>query len=487
MRHFVGRARELQSLDAAYDRVRRSRGDAKPGRLLLMRGRRRVGKSTLLEEFLTRTRCPGLFFTASRQASAEPGLFTAELAASSLPGAKVASDQQPDSWDGALALLAAALPDDEACVVVVDEFPYLLEDDGSIDAVFQKAWDRQLSAKPVVLVLVGSDLAMMERLNDADRALHQRGTEMVVAALSPLEASEIVGSPTAADAFDAYLVTGGLPLICDEWSPGLSMWEYLDEALSEPTSALIVSAERSLKAEFPKEALAESILGQIGSGAVTFSTIARADGGMFASSVARALDLLMAKRLVSREVPLSTRPSKEARYRLTDPYLQFWLRFIGPHLAEIERGRGDRVLTRIRNDWPTWRGWAIEPVIRESVRRALPIAGLPEADVVGGYWTRTNDPEIDIVAADRSPVAKRIAFTGTIKWLEDAVADRGDLARLIADTAKIPGADSSTPCLVVSRNDATVAGAAAVLGPDDLITAWAPRQRGPHSKREVGG
>lgn len=471
MRAFIGRTHELASLQASFDIVEGRVDGAKPGRLLLVRGRRRVGKSTLLEEFLERTGCPSLFFAASRQGGREPIEFARDLAESTLPDAQVASGQQPASWGAALALLAAALPDDQVTVVVIDEFPYLLEDDPSTDASFQKAWDRQLSAKPVLLVLVGSDLAMMEHLGDADRALHQRGTEMVVHALSPVETAEIVQSPTAGDAFDAHLLTGGLPLICESWPNRASMWDFLEEALAEPTSPLIVSAERTLAGEFPVEAQARSILGEIGSGAVTYTNITRAGGGMTAASVSRGLDVLGSKRMVAKDLPLSTRPSREARYRVTDPYLQFWLRFIGPHLPEIERRRSDRVLDRIRRDWSAWRGRAIEPIVHEALARLLPLEGLPEADVVGAYWTRSNDPEVDVVAADRSPIAKRIAFTGTIKWREDAPLDRADLAKLAADSQRIPGADERTPIIAVSRTPTTIEGAT-ILTPDDLLSAW---------------
>jgi AAA+ ATPase superfamily predicted ATPase len=473
MRSFVGRTRELESLQAILSRVREQLGGAKPGRLIMMRGRRRVGKSTLLEQFIDRSNCPSLFFTASRQAGREPALFADELAASSLRGSGVAADQQPRDWDAALRLLAAALPGDEVSFVVVDEFPYLLESDPSLEAVFQKGWDRHLQTKPVVFVLVGSDLAMMERLNDADRALHQRGTEMVVHALNPRETGQIVGAPTAADAFDAHLITGGLPLICDEWSPASTMWDFLDRALTEPTSALIVSAERSLRAEFPTEAQAGIILGQIGSGAVTFTTITRAGGGLTQAAVGRGVELLQAKRLIARDLPLSTRRSREARYRVTDPYLQFWLRFIGPYLPEIERGRGDRVTDRIRHNWTAWRGRAVEPVIHQALARLLPLDGVPDAGAVGGYWTRSNTPEVDIVGADQGPVATSVAFTGTIKWPDTALLDRRDVAQLIADTPKIPGANESTPRIAVSRNGSEAGlDVAAVLGPDDLIQAW---------------
>src|SRR5262249_26804233 len=157
----------------------------------------------------------------------------------------------------------------------------------------QKLFDRELSRRPVLLVCVGSDLAMMEALNEYGRPFHQRATEMVVPPLSPADAAEMLGvSP--AEAFDAYLVSGGLPLILDEWPTGQAPLDYLADAVLDPTSALLVSGERALAAEFPAESQARLVLGAIGSGERTFSMIAHAAGGMPQASLARALNLLTA-------------------------------------------------------------------------------------------------------------------------------------------------------------------------------------------------
>jgi AAA+ ATPase superfamily predicted ATPase len=179
-----------------------------------MRGRRRVGKSRLAETFVERAQVPTLYFTASRQGADELELFAEEALASRFRGAELFAGIVPDTWDAALRLLHQVLPADEPTVIVIDEFPYLIEKDPSIEATLQKQWDRLLSRKPVLLILVGSDLAMMEALNTHGRAFFQRGTEMVVPPMSPKETAEIVGIGSAADAFDAYLLTGGLP-----WAP----------------------------------------------------------------------------------------------------------------------------------------------------------------------------------------------------------------------------------------------------------------------------
>lgn len=470
---FVGREHELTLLGKLLDRVQDGGRAGRPGRALLVRGRRRVGKSRLVEEFLERAAVPHVYFTASAQPSlaADLQLFAEAAGSSSLPHAALFSGQAPQTWDAALHLLASALPVDRPSVVVLDELPYLIANDAGLEGTLQKVFDRELSRRPTLLIGIGSDLAMMEALNEYGRPFHQRATELVVPPLSPADVAELVGLPAAA-AFDAYLVSGGLPLILDEWPDGASVFDYLAQAVTDPTSALLVSGERALAAEFPAQAQARRVLGAIGSGERSYSLIARAAGDLPRASLSRALEVLTAKRIVASDTPLSTRPSRETRYAVADPHLRFWLAFLGPYLPEIERGRGDLTLARIRSRWPAWRGTAIEPVVRESLRR-LPERLPAGTGAVGGYWTRTNDPEIDLVGADREPIATQITVVGSIKWQEQRPFDVRDLARLAQHRDLLPGADADTPLLAVSRTGSEIDGLP-VLGPEDLLTAYRP-------------
>lgn len=470
---FVGRQQQLARLDELLQRVRTDT-DAKPGKALLIRGRRRVGKSRLVEEFVDRIDVPHLFFAATgRPARDELRLFAEEVAASNLPGAALFAGVELASWDAAFRLLAAALPDDGS-VVVLDEVPYLVASDEGFEGTLQRAFDRELARKRLLLIGIGSDLAMMEALNSYGRPFHQRATEMVVPPLTPAEVAELLDLP-AADAFDAYLVTGGLPLICNEWPTATPLMDYLGQALDDPTSALLVSGERSLAAEFPSDVQARTVLGAIGSGERTFSNIGRAAGDIPPGSLTRSLATLVEKRVVTVDEPLSVKPgSKDKRYRVADPYLRFWLSFLGPHLGEVERGRGDRVLARVRSSWTSWQGRAIEPVIREALERLAPpvlldAKGVP--GVVGGYWTRTNIPEIDIVVGDRAPVAKQVIALGSIKWRENAPFDRHDLGELHAYRTQLPGAAVDAPLIAVARSGCTVDGVVH-LTPEELIRAY---------------
>jgi uncharacterized protein len=104
----------------------------------------------------------------------------------------------------------------------------------------------------------------------------------------------------------------------------------------------------------------------------------------------------------------------------------------------------------------------------------LPDDRLPGADVVGGWWNRQNNPEIDLVGADRElPTATRIAFTGSVKWLESERFGRRDLESLLAGSMSVPGRDHATPLVAVSRNGVEKGlPLAASFGPEDIVAAW---------------
>lgn len=127
-------------------------------------------------------------------------------------------------------------------------------------------------------------------------------------------------------------------------------------------------------------------------------------------------------------------------------------------------------MARVRESWTRWRGRAIEPLIREALARILPDDRLPAAPAVGGYWTRTNVVEIDIVGAARAPIAKELLFVGSTTWLERSPFDRHDLAALHRHRAAL--SDEPVSAVAVSRGGVDCPGLDAAYGPADLLTAW---------------
>lgn len=108
-----------------------------------MRGRRRVGKSRLVEEFLERSSVPSVYFTASAQSpDRELSLFAEAVASSDLPGADLFRAVTPQTWEAALRLFASAVPEEAPSILVIDELPYLTASDPSIEGTLRKMFDR---------------------------------------------------------------------------------------------------------------------------------------------------------------------------------------------------------------------------------------------------------------------------------------------------------------------------------------------------------
>ncbi|MFG1971148.1 ATP-binding protein [Nonomuraea fuscirosea] len=237
-----------------------------------------MGKTRLAEEFIRRSGVPSLFFAVDQQPPAvQLERFLADVAASDLPDAAHFDGVTPTSWDSALRLMAQAVPQDSPSIIVIDELPYLIQQDPYLESTLQRLFDREFSRRPMLLILIGSDLSIMEAINQYDRPFYMRASEMVVNPLTAADVADKLGLP-AAEAVDAHLITGGLPQILDEWPAGTSVEEFLETAVPMPGSALTVSGVRAMAAEFPPEAQAGVLLRAIGSGRRTYSSISKASG-----------------------------------------------------------------------------------------------------------------------------------------------------------------------------------------------------------------
>lgn len=466
---FLGREQELASLQRTLDTVRRTQR----GALISMRGRRRVGKSRLVEEFIRRSGCGSVFYTPVQgPAPRELERFLEAVARSDAPAAvDVRRGAGATAWEGALELAVRGVSSDSPLIVVIDELPYLAAKEPTIEAVLQLVWDRTLQRVPVVVILVGSDRATMAALTEEGRPLYDRAREIVVRPLDPATVGEMLDLP-AAEALDAYTVIGGFPVLALEWGRGRSIGDYLLDALTDSSSFLVVSAEKALAAEFPSDAQARAVLFAIGADARAHKTILTRTG-LPQTSLDRAISVLLAKGVVNRMTPFSARPSPKTRqYVVSDPYLRFWLRFVGGATDAIDRGRGEIVVAAVKETWSAFRGRAIEPVVREAIERLLPDDRFGAAHHVGRYWNRTNTLEIDLVGGDRAPIADRVAFVGSVKWRDDHVFDRSDTATLAAQRPSVPGAGTSTVLVGVSRRGFdTGSGLDVELGPEDIISA----------------
>lgn len=476
---FVGRSVELGLLQTRLQRVEQSsRGTA-----VAIRGRRQVGKSRLVQEFCDAARVPYLYFTATKgmPVSESLAMFLAELKCSKIaPDPGTLPESIGGGWTDAFRLLATTLADTPT-IVVIDELPWLAEQDTVFDGALQTAWDRLLQQRPVLLLLLGSDIHMMERLTAYDRPFYGRADNLVLEPLNPAEVGDALGLD-AAESIDAHLITGGLPGILRSWPHGLPPLEFVRRECDDPAAPLFGVPESTLLAEFPAPDQARRVLEAIGNGERTFATIAATAGSRSGALPSGTLSPLLQrlsteKQVLSVDRPLSAQPGKPALYRVADSNLRLYLATLRSVQNLVRRGRGDAAYKLFARRWTSWRGKAVEPLVRDALELSALAGALPWQDVttVGGWWNRTFNPEIDLIGADRAPVANRVIFAGSIKWLGTPF-DRHDLAELTRAVASVPGfVAHETALVVVSLTDIDSALTDTVdlaWNATDVLSAW---------------
>lgn len=477
-RPFHGRAETLAALAAHLESVERSG----KGRIVALRGRRQVGKSSVVERFVERGTVPYVFVTGVYRApvTAQLADATSALAESRRPVADAdLLGQSPATswreWFGRLAVAARSGP----VVAVLDEFPWMLEQGSTLEGELQALWDRTLERLPILLILIGSDVAMMNDLAAHGRPLFGRVTPLVVPSLNPAEVAQALGASRPMDVFDAYMVTGGYPrLVTDLAASGRGVEEYVKRSLLDEFSPLVTTGRLTLDAEFPEPQAAYQVLSAIGSSDTAnpgFMDVlgAIADPAERASAqtaATRALSTLTStKVLIEREQPAWAAPSsKLRRYRVTDPYLRFWFRYIERNVDRIARGRADLAVAAFERDWQTWRGQSIEPVVRESLLRlARTDSRLRGVESVLPWWTRASDVEVDVVASG----SETTAMVGTIKWRSRGDVTSAEVAQLRRHRDLIPHAHSAL-LAAISPGGAQVDGVDVSYGAEDLLAAW---------------
>lgn len=475
---FYGRHTTLRALSAQLAHV----ASTGTGRLIAVRGRRQIGKSTVIERFLATANTPYVFVTGVFQATASQQLADAATALresrAPLPDAGLFAESAPGSWTQWLSGIALAARTGPV-IVVLDEFPWLAAAEPSLEGQLQAQWDRTLERLPVLVILIGSDVTMMDRLAQHDRPLFGRVTPLIVPALNPAEIAEALPNQSAVSVFDAAMITGGYPrLVTDLARSSVTPRQYVRDALADDFSPLVTTARLSLDAEFPEPQAAYQVLSAIGAnerGNPSFGDLLGALGPSGEpksqeTALTRALRTLTdTKGMIVRETPAWSPPaSRLRRYRLTDPYLRFWFRYIERNIERISRGRIDLAVSAFDRDWPSWRGRAVEPFVREALNRlAITDPALQGVEEVRAWWNRDATIEVDVVAIS----AQRSTLIGTVKWRERGGVTRADLAELREQRARLPRAEDAALAAISAAGPAPV-GADYAFTADDLLHAW---------------
>jgi AAA+ ATPase superfamily predicted ATPase len=368
--------------------------------LLIIYGRRRVGKTFLLQNCLEKA----LFFTADLSSSIQlMNRFLDEIK----PILNLPVTLKISTWDEFFSLLKNVFETREGLkVVVFDEFQYIPMKDESFMSILQRWWDEVFSKIGVKMILCGSQIGMIEKIALAQNSpLYGRRTgQYQILPLDFFDSIKFLNFENEEDYVKTYSVTDGVPLYLREFSGYRDFKTALIEKVLTPGEYLVEEGRFLTLEEFHDPSSYYSILQAIALGKTSPSEIADVSG-IDIRSINVYLSRLVELKFVEKEVPfsLSRKPKRKPRYHLSDEYLRFYFRYIHPHKELIYRGLINEALEKISTTFDQHVSFTFEKIVRQYMIRKVGV------EKTGRWWSK--DVEIDIVG-----IKGNTLYVGECKW-----------------------------------------------------------------------
>jgi AAA+ ATPase superfamily predicted ATPase len=434
MAKFVGRKLELEALNRTISR----RG----AQFILVYGRRRVGKTTLLLRWAAGSGRPYIYWVATRDTPAQVRLgFTRAVWRWAHPESQAVP--RFDTWQDVFEA-TAQLIGDQAVILILDEFSYAAESDPSLASHLQAAWDHLFKDSNVTIALAGSHIGMMVDLMAYQAPLYGRFTAQLRVDPLPFSAlKDFLARYNAAQRVAVYAVAGGVPAYLERFDDSRSLSQNLRELFMQRTSLFRTEPFFLIGDVIRRETQTyEAVLKSIAAGDRTPHDIGRTLG-VSSSYLSPYLKQLEALHLVRRHIPATIPPerrerTKTSRYHVADPYLRFYFRFIAPNADLIEQELSSVLWERISDQFRAFVGMTtFEDLCREWVLVKARAGALPMVpEVVGSHWSA--DVQIDVVAVSWHD---KTILLGECKWGARA-AGRTVIRELINKTPRaVPGED----------------------------------------------
>jgi uncharacterized protein len=446
MTRFVGRQAEITALNKLL------KDRARIAQFIIVYGRRRIGKTTLLLHWAKQTRQPYLYWVARRE--------TPEATRQSLARAfwawayPEAENNEPpifNNWEGLFREMAHRIGD-MPLIMIWDEFPYAAESDPSLPSYLQAAWDHFFKDHPMMLILSGSHIGMMVDLMAYSAPLYGRFTAQFP--LSPLPFAMLdhfFPNYETVERVAAYACIGGIPAYLERFDPQQDVQTNIQNHLFSRTG-MFRSEPAFLISDLVRETrIYETILRAIANGAHTPAEMV--PQGQNTSNLPpylkRLMDLKLIERRIPATVPLAQRETTtRSRYHLSDPYLRFYYRFVEPNLEMVEQGQIEALWRRVSDQFRAFVGLTtFEELSREWIIKQAQASQLPFApDLVGSHWAP--DAQVDVVAISWY---EKAILLGECKWGVEPVR-RSVVRELVEKTPKVvPGEDWRVSYALFSR------------------------------------
>ena len=416
---FIGREKELKVLNDLHD--------SDKFEFAVIYGRRRVGKTAIINEFIKGKKA--IYFIGvesnSKQNLDNFSKSIMEYAMNTLV------DTVFGSFQSALEYVFN-LSQKERLVLAIDEYPYVARANKSLASTLQLLIDKYKNTSKLMLILCGSSMSYMEDHVLAYKApLYGRRTaQLRILPFDFFDACKYYENFSDEDKAIAYGVTGGTPQYMLQWNTNLSVAENVKNTFFNPASALYEEPENLLKQEVREPALYNAIISAIASGATRMSEIS-SKVGENTNVCSNYLKNLLELGIVCKELPFGEKSSRKAIYGIEDAMFRFWYRFVLPNNSLIARGATDVVYSRVEPLLCDYMGKVFEEICKQYLWKQLLSGKTPLVfSDLSRWWG--NDPiekkqtEIDIVGEQD----KDTALFGECKWTIEK-ADVGVLELLV--------------------------------------------------------
>lgn len=416
---FVGREQELSELHALWERRNSS--------FVICRGRRRIGKSTLIEEFAARSHCrfieiSGLPPDAKMTNQLEIDSFCGQLA--SQTGKPIV---EASSWQKAFTLLADAVKGRAKTVVLLDEISWMGRYDPSFPGELKNLWDLRLARRENLIFFVCGSVSAWIQSNILNNTgfVGRISLEFVLDELKLNDCLKFWGRTgehlSAHEFFDVLSVTGGVPRYLQEIDPRLSAEENLRRMCFTPNGYLFKDFRSIFNDVFGETyAVKREIMLALRDGARNVSEIAKFIGKTRGGYLSENLEELEKAGFVARDEGLNPRTgqrAQEVRFRIRDNYCRFYLRYIEPHRTAIEKGLYKAVPLSELPEWDIIMGLQFENMVVSRVADIFDRLGLDRARVesVAPYYRATSPTNGPGVQVDLLIQSSRLAYVVEVK------------------------------------------------------------------------
>ena len=334
---FIGRERELKALKDVYEK--------KGFGMTVIYGRRRVGKSTLIKEFIKGKKV--IFYTATKVgAERNLELFSKQVLDAIDPAMSQATFS---SIEGALDFITEKLPDKQKTILAIDELPYWAEKDEALLSVLQKYIDTRWGSKNMMVILCGSALSFMEKkvLSEKSPIFGRRDSQLKLEAFNYRDSALFVPKYSAEDKAICYGVTGGVAKYLSLFDAKKSLDDNIIRLFFNADGYLFDETRNLLVQEFSDVTLVNNIIEQVASGENTLNNIA-AKIHEKETTVLYSLEKLIEVGLVEkRNCITEEKNKKKTRYVLKDHMFKFWYQFIPKAVSVIEMGQGETYYKKV--------------------------------------------------------------------------------------------------------------------------------------------